>query len=60
VLDVLVHAGRNAGAAKRFFKRFLKGLQYVPHVLITDKLKSDVGLRHCGTPDRASYTSFRP
>jgi putative transposase len=40
VLDILVQSRRNAGAAKRFFKRLLKGLQYVPRVLITDKLKS--------------------
>ena len=31
---------RDAGAAKRFFKRLLKGLQYVPRVLITDGLRS--------------------
>jgi putative transposase len=40
VLDVLVQSRRDAGAAKRFFKRLLKGLQYVPRVLITDKLGS--------------------
>ena len=40
VLDILVQSRRDAGAAKRFFKRLLKGLQYVPRVLITDKLKS--------------------
>jgi putative transposase len=40
VLDVLVQTRRNAGAVKRFFKRLLKGLQDVPRVLITDKLKS--------------------
>jgi putative transposase len=40
VLDILVQNRRNAGAAKRFFKRLLKGLQYVPRVLVTDKLKS--------------------
>jgi len=40
VLDILVQSRRNAGAAKRFFKRLLKGLQYVPRVLITDKLGS--------------------
>jgi putative transposase len=40
VLDVLVQTRRSAGAAKRFFKRLLKGLLYVPRVLITDKLKS--------------------
>jgi putative transposase len=31
---------RDAGAARRFFKRLLKGLQYVPHLLVTDKLGS--------------------
>jgi putative transposase len=40
VLDLLVQTRRNAGAAKRFFKRLLKGLQYAPRVLVTDKLKS--------------------
>jgi putative transposase len=40
VLDILVQTRRNAGAAKRFFKRLLKGLQYAPRVLVTDKLKS--------------------
>jgi putative transposase len=29
-----------AKAAKRFFKRLLKGLQYVPRVIVTDKLRS--------------------
>ena len=40
VLDILVQSRRNAKAAKRFFKKLLKGLQYVPRVLVTDKLKS--------------------
>jgi putative transposase len=40
VLDILVQGRRDAGAAKRFFKRLLKGLQYVPRVLVTDKLGS--------------------
>ena len=40
VLDILVQSRRNAGAAKRFFKRLLKGLEYVPRVLVTDKLGS--------------------
>ena len=30
VLDVLVQSRRNAGAANRFFRRLLKGLEYVP------------------------------
>ena len=40
VLDILVQNRRDGAAATRFFKRLLKGLQYVPRVLITDKLKS--------------------
>jgi putative transposase len=40
VLDILVQAGRDATAAKRFFKRLLKNLQYVPRAIVTDKLRS--------------------
>ncbi|HXA24075.1 MAG TPA: IS6 family transposase [Acetobacteraceae bacterium] len=40
VLDILVQARRDANAAKRFFRRLLKGLQYVPRVIVTDKLRS--------------------
>ena len=31
---------RNKRAAKKFFRKLLKGLTYVPRVIITDKLKS--------------------
>ena len=40
VLDILVQSRRNKHAAKRFFRKLLKGLTYVPRVIITDKLKS--------------------
>ena len=40
VLDVLVQSRRNALAAKRFFRRLLKGLEYMPRVIVTDKLGS--------------------
>jgi putative transposase len=40
VLDILVQSRRSAKAAKRFFRKLLKGLQYVPRVIVTDKLKS--------------------
>jgi putative transposase len=40
VLDILVQSRRNATAAKRFFRKLLKGLRYVPRVIVTDKLKS--------------------
>jgi putative transposase len=39
-LDVLVQSRRDRQAAKRFFRKLLKGMRYVPRVLITDKLKS--------------------
>jgi putative transposase len=40
VLDILVQRRRDKKAAKKFFRKLLKGLTYVPRVLITDKLKS--------------------
>ena len=40
VLDILVQSRRNKRAAKKFFRKLLKGCQYVPRVLITDKLAS--------------------
>src|SRR5262245_18408567 len=40
VLDILLPRRRDRKAAKRFFRKLLKGLTYVPRVLITDKLKS--------------------
>ena len=41
VLDILVQRRRNTQAAKKFFRKLLKGLPYVPRVIITEKLKSD-------------------
>lgn len=40
VLDVLVQSRRNKKAAKRFLRKLLKGLRYVPRVIVTDKLGS--------------------
>ncbi len=40
VLDILVQSRRDRKAAKRFLRKLLKGLQYVPRVIFTDKLKS--------------------
>jgi len=40
VLDILVQSRRNKKAAKKFFRKLLKRLRYVPSVIITDKLKS--------------------
>jgi putative transposase len=40
VLDILVQRQRDQEAAKRFFRKLLKGLTYVPRVIITDTLRS--------------------
>ena len=40
VLDILVTSRRDTKAATRFFRKLLTGLQYVPRVLVTDKLGS--------------------
>src|SRR5467141_1354214 len=40
VLDILVQSRRDKKAAKKFFRKLLKGLRYVPRVIITDKLGS--------------------
>jgi putative transposase len=40
VLDILVQSRRRKRAAKRFFRKLLKGLQYVPRVIVKDKLRS--------------------
>jgi putative transposase len=40
VLDILVTSRRDTKAATRFFRKLLKRLEYVPRVLVTDKLGS--------------------
>ncbi len=40
VLDILVQARRDKRAAVTFLRRLLKGLAYVPRMVITDKLAS--------------------
>jgi putative transposase len=40
VLAILVQSHRYKKAAQRFFRKLLKGLHYVPRVIITDKLKN--------------------
>jgi putative transposase len=39
VVDILVQRRRDKKAAKKFFRKLLRGLTSVPRVLITDKLK---------------------
>src|SRR3984893_4379539 len=36
----MVQSRRDKKAAKKFFRKLLKGLRYIPRVIITDKLRS--------------------
>ena len=56
VLDILVQKRRNTGAAKRFFRKLLKGLQYVPNRLVTDKLRSYGAAHRTTMPSVTHYT----
>jgi putative transposase len=40
VLDILVQRRRDTIAAKKFFRKLLKGCQYIPRVIVTNQLKS--------------------
>src|SRR5882762_7718721 len=40
VLDILVQSRRDKKVAKKFFRKLLKGLRYVPRFIVTDKLRS--------------------
>jgi putative transposase len=40
VLDILVQKRRDQRAAKRFFHKLLRGLHYVPRLIVTDQLGS--------------------
>ena len=54
VLDILVTSWRDAKAATRFFRKLLKGLRYVPQVMVHDRFKIDnaVGGPVVGLSDR--------
>ena len=45
MIDILVQRYRNARAAKRFFRKLLKGQGSAPWKLVTDKLQS-YGVAH--------------
>ena len=40
MLDALIQSRRHRNAAKRVFRKLLKGLHYAPWVIVTDKLGS--------------------
>jgi putative transposase len=39
-LDILLQSHRDKKAAKKFFRKLLKTLRYVPRLIVTDKLRS--------------------
>ena len=45
MLDILVQTRKDKRAAKKFFRKLLKGLRYVPRIIITDKLRSYSAVR---------------
>ena len=45
VLDIRAQRRRNMAAAKKFFRKLLKGCTYAPRVLIIDKLPSSGAAR---------------
>jgi len=53
VLDILVQSRRNTRVAKELIRKLLKESQYVPRVVITDRVKSD------GTAKREILTGGR-
>ena len=57
VLDILVQKRRNTKAAKRFFRKLLKELRYVPNRLVTDKLRSYKAAHRTTLPSVHHYTT---
>ena len=53
VLDILVQPRRNRQAAKKFFRKLLKGQRYAPRVIVTDKLRSYAAAKAELLPDVA-------
>jgi len=50
VLDLLVRRRRDTAAVRKFFRTLLKGLRYVPRVVITDTLASDGAAKRAVLP----------
>jgi putative transposase len=50
VLDSLVQRRRDTAAAKKFFRKLLKGFTYVPRVIVTDKLRSHEAAKRAVLP----------
>jgi putative transposase len=59
VLDILVQKRRDTKAAKRFFRKLLKGLRCVPRAIVTDKLASYTSAKKDVIPDVAHHRGRR-
>ncbi len=57
-IDILVQRRRNASAARRFFRKVLKGQGIEPRWLITDKLRS-YGAAHRAVMPSVEYVTRR-
>jgi putative transposase len=55
VLDIMVQSRRDKRAAKKFFRKLLKRLRYVPRAIVTDKLKSYSAAKAEVMPSVAHY-----
>ena len=51
MLDILVQSRRNRQAARKFFRKLLKGQRTAPRVIVTDKLGSYAAARAEVLPD---------
>jgi len=58
ILDILGQSRRDKAAATKFFRRLLKELAHVPHVLITDKLPS-YGAAKRGVPPGVEHRQHK-
>jgi putative transposase len=57
-LDILVQSWRNKKAAKKCFRKLLKGLTYVPRVVIPDKWQSEGAAKRKMLPGGAAPESL--
>jgi putative transposase len=59
VLDVVVQKRRDTKAAKRFFRKLLKGHRYVPRAMLTDKLASYAAAKRDLMPGVAHHRGWQ-
>src|SRR3712207_6915504 len=59
VLDILVQSRRNKAAAKKFFRKLLKGCAYVPRVLITENRRAMRSEEHTSELQSRQYLVCR-